>query len=335
MRGALRAVGLTAAAVIAWRLPGALGSSALLTASLALVFAIAALSVVVITGWAGQVSLAQVGFMGVGAYVMARLMDPAVGMPVYGAVPCGVVAAAFVSLLVGLPAVRLRGIHLTIVTLAVGQVLVDAVFSSRRLTGSANGLVVARPVVGSLDLSSDATLFRAVLVVLVLSCLAVAALRHTTAGRSMIALSAPPAAVAARGIDITASTLGAVALSAALAGLAGCCLGLVIGSVGPASFTPLQSALLLALVVLVGARSISGAVVAGVVYATLPQMLPRLFSDPVTASRAVNLVAGGGLLVALVVRERAGAAIRRAIDAAAGRARRMVRAERRLGDAAA
>ena len=131
-RASPRHVAGVAMGVAALSAPWLLGASGLLVATIGLADAVAALSLVVLTGWAGQVSLGQVSFMGVGAFVTARLMDPSVGVPLWAAVPIAVFAAALTSLLVGIPAVRLRGVHLAIVTAAFAQVMQSAVLRDRK-----------------------------------------------------------------------------------------------------------------------------------------------------------------------------------------------------------
>jgi branched-chain amino acid transport system permease protein len=288
--------------VAAW-LPATLGSARLLSMSLSLVFAIAALSVVVITGWTGQTSLAQVTFMGVGAFVLARLMAPGVGLPLYLAAPVAVLAAALVSVVIGLPALRLRGVYLAIVTLGFAQVMQDAVFNNATLTGSQNGLVVTRPVLGRLDLSGEHTLYYLLLGVLVGCCLLVAAVRRSSVGRRMISLRTTEVGASARGINLVSTKLLAFSLSAALAGLAGVLYALQIQSVGPAPFNPLQSIFLLGLVVIAGQRTIAAALAAGLLYGWMPFELTRHFTDSTFGPNATNLVAGVGLLLVLVGRE--------------------------------
>jgi branched-chain amino acid transport system permease protein len=297
-------------AVAAW-LPATLGPSRLLSMSLSMVFAVAALSVVVITGWTGQTSLAQVTFMGVGAFVLARLMSAGVGLPLYLAAPAAVLAAAAVSVVVGLPALRLRGVYLAIVTLGFAQVMEDAVFNNATLTESQNGLFVARPVMGRLDLGPEHTLYYLLLGVLVGCCLLIAAVRRSSVGRRMISLRTTEVGSSARGIDVTSTKLLAFCLSAGLAGLAGVLYALEVQSVGPASFAPLQSILLLGLVVIAGERTVGAALAAGLLYGWMPAELARLLAGSAVGPNATNLVAGAGLLLVLVGREHLTRLVRR------------------------
>lgn len=289
-------------AVAAW-LPSQLGSARMLSMSLAMIFAIAALSVVVITGWTGQTSLAQVTFMGVGAFVLARLMAPAVGLPLYIAAPAAIAAAAVVSVVIGLPALRLRGVYLAVVTLGFAQVMQDAVFNNSTLTGSQNGLLVMRPQLGRLDLSGEHSLYYLLLCVLVASCVLVAWLRRSSLGRRMISLRTTEIGASVRGVDLVSTKLLAFSISAGLAGLAGVLYALEVQSVGPTPFNPLQSIFLLGLVVIAGQRSIAAALVAGLLYGWMPPELTRHFTDSTFGPNATNLVAGVGLLLVLVGRE--------------------------------
>lgn len=302
-RAAAGALAFAAFVAVAAGMPSVLGPARLLSMSLALVFAVAGLSVVVITGWTGQTSLAQVTFMGVGAFVLARLMAPGVGLPLYLAAPVAVLAAAAISIVVGLPALRLRGIYLAIVTLGFAQVMQDAVFNNATLTESQNGLTVARPVLGRLDLSSEHTLYYLLLGVLVGCCVLVAAVRRSSVGRRMISLRTTEVGASARGIDLVSTKLLAFSLSAGLAGLAGVLYALEVQSVGPAPFNPLQSIFLLGLVVIAGQRTIAAALAAGVLYAWMPPELTRHFTDSTFGPNATNLVAGVGLLLVLIGRE--------------------------------
>jgi branched-chain amino acid transport system permease protein len=242
--------------------------------------------------------------MGVGAVTYARLTVDA-GLPMYFAIPLAVLAAAVLSVVIGLPALRLRGIYLAIATLAFAEVIQDAVISNNSLSGSANGFFVARPVLGPLDLTPDRTLYYFLLGVLVACCLFVAWLRRTSFGRQLMALSDTEVGAAARGINLTVAKLAAFGVSAALAGLAGCLYVMVVTSVAPASFNPLQSIFLLGAVVLLGQESVVAAVAAGVLYAYVPtflvEHLTNVFGD--RAAQLPNLLVGVGLLALLVGRE--------------------------------
>jgi branched-chain amino acid transport system permease protein len=302
--GIVAFVAFVAFVVVAAWLPAILGPSRLLSMSLSMVFAVAALSVVVITGWTGQTSLAQVTFMGVGAFVLARLMSSGVGLPLYLAAPAAVLAAAAVSIVVGLPALRLRGVYLAVVTLGFAQVMEDAVFNNSTLTESQNGLFVARPVLGALDLTGERTLYDLLLGVLVACCVAVAALRRSSLGRRMMSLRTTEVGASARGIDLTTTKLLAFCLSAGLAGLAGVLYALEVQSVGPAAFAPLQSIFLLGLVVISGERTIGAALAAGLLCGWMPPELTRHLAAGSLGPNGANLVAGAGLLLVLVARER-------------------------------
>jgi branched-chain amino acid transport system permease protein len=120
----------------------------------------------------------------------------------------------------------------------------------------------------------------------------------------MIALRTTEVGASVRGIDLVSTKLVAFSFCAALAGLAGVLYALELQSVGPAPFNPLQSIFLLGLVVIAGERTIFAALVAGLLYGWMPPELTRHFTDSTFGPNATNLVAGVGLLLVLVGREK-------------------------------
>ena len=188
-----------------------------------LIFAILLLSITVITGYAGQLSLAQFAFAGIGAFICGRL-DAAVGVPVPLAFVAGVVGAGAMGALFALPAVRTRGINLAIVTLGLSTAVSAMVFNDLGFTGGTDGTKVSPPEILGIDLRaiqnptgySVMVLLWATVVALV-----VANLRRGSAGRSLIAVRTNERAAAALGINVVGNKVYAFALSATIAGLAG------------------------------------------------------------------------------------------------------------------
>jgi branched-chain amino acid transport system permease protein len=294
------------ALVIALQLPHLLSTSMLVAASESLIFAVAGLSVVIISGWTGQTSLAQVSLMGVAAYVLALLMGPDAGLPLYVAAPVAILAACTASVMIGLPALRVRGVYLAIVTLAFAQVMEDAVFLSSRVTHGqvSDGLALPRPVIGALDLRSDRTMYYLIVAALVVCCAAVAMLRNSSLGRQMIAVRATEVGASGRGVSLTVVKLLAFVVSAGFAGLAGCLLALYLQSVGPTNFDPLQSIFLLGVVVVCGGRTVGAAIAGGALYGSMPVVLSRIFGTGSSVGiNAPHLIIGIGVVAILVARE--------------------------------
>lgn len=185
--------------------------------------AVMLLSVVVLTGYAGQLSLAQYAIGGVGGYISGRLVATQ-HWPFELAILAGVLGATLAGGLVALPALRSRGISLAAITLALGVALQAVLFNNSAYTGGAGGTAVGVQKFFGIELdpllqpSHYATF---VLLIFVLCALAVANVRRGRAGRRLIAVRANERAASALGISVTAAKMFAFTLSSAIAGLAG------------------------------------------------------------------------------------------------------------------
>jgi branched-chain amino acid transport system permease protein len=244
-----------------------------------LITAILMLSYVVLTGYVGQISLAQLALAGTAGFVMARLASDGassvdgLGLPVLLAVPLAMAAAVAVGLIVGLPALRIRGVQLAVVTIAAAVFLDGVYFTNPSLTGVSlsDGVPVPEPHLFGLDLGvrgsgglSDAFAFSAfTIVVLTLAAVAVANLRRSSTGRRFLAVRANERAAAAVGIDVARTKLLAFAVSAALAGLAGCMMSFQAMSISEANWVVLAGMAVLAFAYLGGISSVNGAIVGG------------------------------------------------------------------------
>ncbi|WP_063752658.1 ABC transporter permease [Streptomyces sp. NRRL S-350] len=229
--------------------------SALLVPALALVL----LSIVVVTGYGGQISLGQAGYAGLGALGTALLMSGRIpGVPPLPAVPAlliSVLATAPLGLLTGWPAIRRRGLALALVTFAVGTAMSRFVFQQPYAT---TGLVLDRPSF----LAGDRAFYLAELTLLGVGLLAVRGLHRGRLGRALAATrDHEPGAVAA-GVDVPGLKLFAFVAGAALAALGGGLMGLAGRAFDPAAFDPVGGLLWFAAVVVAGADSALGAVLA-------------------------------------------------------------------------
>jgi ABC-type branched-subunit amino acid transport system ATPase component/branched-subunit amino acid ABC-type transport system permease component len=233
-----------------------------------MIMGVVALSFVVLTGLLGQVSFAQAAFAGVGGFALSKLATSAgLGFP-WAPVLAALIAAAL-GLVVGLPALRIRGSQLAVVTLALGLAFEQAVFSNTSLSGIF-GAVVPPPLLPGLDLSvrggSDTARLgfgMLCLLVLTLAAGAVANLTRSGTGQRMLAVRSNERVSASIGISVTATKLTGFTLSAFIAGLGGALIGYSYGSVSVASFTALTGLAWLMLAYLGGITSIGGALTAG------------------------------------------------------------------------
>jgi branched-chain amino acid transport system permease protein len=256
-------------------------------------YAIVALSLLVLTGWAGQVSLGQLAFAAAGAYVAAVAHLPSVLALVAGAAT-GAVAAT----LVGLPALRLRGTHLAVSTLALALAVHAILLEPTRL-GRHLPATVHRPALAGIDLNDPRSFFYAVLVLAALAVVSVMSARRSRVHRALLAARDNESAAAAFGIDITRARLAAFAYAGALAGLAGVVIMWAQHSVASFAFSPEQSVRLFTIAVLGGLGAIAGPLL-GTAYAAV---LALAGTSPLVQSLgtgvvglAVVLAAPGGLL---------------------------------------
>lgn len=287
--------------------------------------AILMLSIVVITGYLGQVSLAQAVFAGAAGFATARLADAHVAFPLSPLL--GALAATVVGLLMAVPALRIRGAQLAVVTMAAGVAIEEAVFRNPSVTGVSGAQLVAPPGLFGVDLAANRAPdfnrweFGVLLVVVVaLLAVAVANLRRSGTGRRMLALRSNERAAAAAGVDVVGTKLLAFGLSSFIAGLGGAMLGYLRGAISGDSFSVFVSLTLLAFAYLGGIASVGGALVGaflapgGLLFGLLDQV-----GDGGGAGRYSALI-GGVALVAVAILAPEGIAGR--IGLARDRARR-------------
>jgi branched-chain amino acid transport system permease protein len=245
--------------VVAACLPLVLGPSDELRASTVAVFALITLSVVVLTGWAGQVSLGQMSFVAVGAAVGAVAtatwhVDLSLGLLAAGT------AGAVVAVLVGLPALRLSGIFLAVTTLAFSLACSNYLLNRKEQDWIPRGDVLARPLFRQFDISSEAAMYQVVLAVVVLSFLAVAGIRKSRTGRVLLAVRDNERGAAAYSVSVVRAKLLAFALSGFLAAVAGCLLVHVNRGYDERPFVVAQSLAVFTGAVVGGLGSLAGAV---------------------------------------------------------------------------
>src|SRR3984957_6991410 len=251
-------------------LTAVLTGSDLLTLGTGLTLALLCLSLTLLSGYAGQISLCQYTFLGLGALSM-HWVDG-------GGSVLGVLAAvglcAGVGALLALPVLRLRGIYLALATLAFAVVMDDWPFQS--WFGSSGAVQVGRPDIFGMRFVTNRAFDVLIGLVLALSLIGVGALRRGPFGRRLVGMNDSPAACSTVGLSLTLTKLSVFALSAGLAGLAGALYGGLETSVGAAQFQFLLSILIFAGVTLGGMSVLTGAVTTGVFVAVLPVIAARI-----------------------------------------------------------
>jgi branched-chain amino acid transport system permease protein len=254
--------GLAAVALV---LPALLNDSLLGNVTSGAVYGTIALTLIVLTGWSGQISLAQFSFVGVGAFTAGQLAGPH-GGGFFAAAVLGALIAVPMGLIVGLPSLRLSGLYLALATMAFALTLDTLVFSQRSISGGATGMTVPRPSVGSFSFASTTRFYYLAVVVFALYAIGAALLRQGPVGRRLQMMRDAPVAAATFGVNLTLTKLAVFAASGAAAAFAGALYGSMRRSISPNDFAFSASLGLLLLVVLGGRALVGGAVVAGVVY---------------------------------------------------------------------
>jgi ABC-type branched-subunit amino acid transport system permease subunit len=235
-----------------------------------LIAAVVALSSVVLTGWVGQISLAQLAVAGIAGFATVRLSADA-NIPFPFSAILAVAIAVGGGLLAGYPAVRVRGTTLAVATLGAASAIQALVFSSTAMSGGAGGIETVSPSFLGIDLGIAAKgaayprwqfgVF--VIVVVALCALAVANLRRSTTGLRWLAVRSNERAAAAAGVDVTSMKFLAFGVASALAGIGGVLTAYQLTRLSPDVFIVFGALATLALLYLGGVGRITGALIAG------------------------------------------------------------------------
>lgn len=240
-----------------------------------------AMSLVVMTGWVGQISLGQASFVGIAAMVTGLVVRGAgIGFPMNMLIAAA--AASMAGIALGVVALRVRGLYLAVATLIFAWMTDSFLFKAPFMGASQGSSTIPGESIGqpggfpTIDLSDRKTLFYVFAVVVGIVILAVANLRDTKTGRAFFAVRGSEMAAASLGIDVVRTKLVAFALSGALAGIAGSMLILDVRTVVPDQFVFTVSLQALAIAVVGGLGSLGGAAAAGVLFAALEEVFYRV-----------------------------------------------------------
>ena len=285
------------------------------------------LSVIVVTGYVGQLSLCQFAFAGFGAWAASRLVA-AQGLPFSLALVCGVVAAALLGLLFGLPALRVRGAYLAVTTLALALMIDSVVFENGSLTGGFAGTTVPEPTLFGISLNpigDPARYGTFVLLMFVLTGAVVANLRRGRAGRRLLAVRSNERVAASLGVNVYGSKLFAFGLAAGIAALAGVSIGFSNPVVEFQSFSVFGSITAVEFAVVGGIGWASGSLVGSTLAggALVAVIVTEVTGGSATVNSWLQLLAGLAVIgclykspdgVAALFSLGAGAALRRRIE---------------------
>ena len=237
--------------------------------SKAAIFAIIGLSINVITGYAGQISLGHQAFVGIGAFMSALMVRPSVHASFFVALPVAGLTGAALAFGIGLIALRIRGLYLALITLAFGLVAQETIFSWRPLTGAGGGAPAPRPA----GFESNQAYAYLCLLFLGLFLLVDWRLSKTKGGRAIVAVRNDERGAATLGINVVGYKLLAFVVGGFLAGVAGSLFAHQTRSVDPANFEFTIALLWVLMAVVGGLGSRAGVVVGSVFFALFPDLI--------------------------------------------------------------
>ena len=242
---------------------------------------IVGLSLVLLTGYSGQVSLCQFSFMGIGAFLMGKVAG---GGSLLGLLAAALVCAVL-GALVALPTLRLRALYFALATFAFADAVDQGFFQDSRVFGG--GINVGRIILPGLSFGGNRSEFLLLSVFFVLVALLVLTIRRSLFGRRLVAMSDSPAAYATVGLNLAATKVAVFAIAAAMAGVAGGLYATVNGTVGSADFGFFSGIIFVLFVTVWSIRTVSGAFLAAVTYVVLTTFW----------STGLGLVAGAGIIL--------------------------------------
>ena len=262
----------------------------------ALMYVVLGLGLNIVVGLAGLLDLGYVAFYAVGAYSYA-LLNMHFDIGFWMALPIGALMAALFGVLLGFPVLRLRGDYLAIVTLGFGEIIRLILENWNEFSEGPSGISnISRPGLFGIELSLQGSIlymYYLMIAMVIFTIFVVNRLQDSRIGRAWIALREDEIACQAMGIDKTKTKLTAFALGATWAGLVGVIFAAKTTFINPASFTFLESAIILCIVVLGGMGSIFGVIVGALVLILLPEHL-RALSE-------YRMLAFGSILVVMMI----------------------------------
>ena len=269
-----------------------------------MIYAIAGLGLMLLAGFTGLFSLGHAAFLGVGAYTQAVLTNAGVPFPI--ALIGAAALSAVVGFVVGLPALRVKGIYLGMATLSFGFIVEEVLARWESVTGGNAGKHIKAPNLFGWTLDSGNEFYYLCLVITVIATLAILNLLRAPTGRAFVAIRDSEISAQSMGIQLAYYKTLSFAISAALAGVAGALYAHKLQFISPEQFNILQSIDLLLMIVIGGLGSVHGAFLGAIFLITMPQVI-ALSKDylPAAIGQAPGLqgLVYGVVLVAFVLFE--------------------------------
>ena len=269
-----------------------------------LIYSIAGLGLMLLAGFTGLFSLGHAAFLGVGAYTQAVLTNAGLPFPI--ALACAAGLSAAVGLVVGLPALRVKGIYLGMATLSFGFIVEEVLARWESVTGGNSGIHIKKPDMFGWVLETGDQFYWLCLVITVAATLGILNLLRSPTGRAFVAIRDSEISAQSMGIHLAYYKTLSFALSAALAGIAGALYAHKLQFISPDQLSLLQSVDLLLMIVIGGAGSVHGAFLGAIFLISMPQaiaMVKDYLPDAVGQAPGLQGVVYGVVVIAFVLFE--------------------------------
>lgn len=256
--------------------PFVINAFALSLLTIILITVVGALGLNILTGYTGLVSLGHVGFLVTGAYAYAIAVAKFGYSPLVGFLAAGTVSG-LVSVIVGVPSLRLKGLYLAITTLAFSFIINHIILEASFITNGARGIVVSRPELFGLSFDSDRAFAHLCLAFAVVTLLVTLNIRRSRIGRAFVAIRDNDMAARVMGVNLPAFKLFAFVTSSFITGIAGALYGIYLSFVSVEGFPFLLSIEALAILIVGGLGSALGAILGTIFITLLPEVARVLF----------------------------------------------------------
>lgn len=229
-------------------------------------------------GYAGQISLGHAAFFGLGAY-STGILTTQFGFSIYSAIIAGVMLSSLVAVIIGIPALRLKGHYLAIATLGIGEIIFILFNELISLTGGPSGLSHIPPFhIGGFQFSSSLHYYYLVWGILVIMMWFSLNVVYSRVGRALMAMHGSEVAASAMGINLSLHKIQVFVLSAIYASIAGAIYAHFVSFIAPNNFALLSSIMFLVMGVVGGIHNVWGALLGASLMTLLPEYL-RIFKD--------------------------------------------------------
>jgi branched-chain amino acid transport system permease protein len=268
-----------------------------------LIYSIVGFGLMMLVGYTGQISLGHAAFLAVGAYTEALMQ--AAGVPFVISMSCSAAFAGVVGIIVGLPALRLKGIYLAIATIAFNVIIEEILARWESVTGGNTGKHLKAIDLFGWKMETDVHFYYVCLAITVLCCLGCINLLRSPTGRAFVAIRDSEISASCMGVNLAWYKTLAFAISAALTGIAGALYAHKVTFISPEQFTLLVSIELVTIVILGGVGFLHGAVLGSIFIIVLPQLIAiaKDYLPSGMAPSGLQAVVFGIVLVAFIIFE--------------------------------